>query len=108
MIKNAGFPAISLSEPITCRDLKLFDRTRYGRDEKASLSISQQYESAEQAEAFLDAYEASLNAAGFERVSPDTVGTYKAIAIYNEENNMYVAIDYFPDSAQVSFDFVAE
>ena len=108
MVKDAGFPAISLSEPISCRDLKLFDKTRYGKDEKASFTVSQQYESAEKAEAFLDAYEASLNAAGFERVSPETVGTYKAIAIYNEEKGMYVAIDYFPDDASVNFDFVAE
>ena len=107
MIEEAGFPVIRLEEPITCRDLKRYQKTRLGRDMKAYLTVSQTFESAEKAEEFLIAYEAALNAAGFDRVNPDNVGSLKAIAISNDDMSMYVGIDYFPEEGSVNFDFVA-
>ncbi|MBR3226989.1 MAG: hypothetical protein IKF68_00425 [Erysipelotrichaceae bacterium] len=108
MISAAGFPAITLKEPISCRDLKQFRKAQYGRDEKAFLTVSQTFESPEEAEAFLDAYEEALNAEGFDRTNPDNVGSNKSIAIANEEKGMYVGFDYFPEQAMVNLDFSAE
>lgn len=108
MVKDAGFPTISLNEPITCRDLRAFEKVRYGRNRKATFSISQHFESAEKAEGFLSAYEAALNAMGFDRENPAAVGSLKEIVIYNPEKEMYVGFDYYPDEAGIYFDFVAE
>ena len=108
MIADAGFPKVGLSEPITCRDLREFRKIRYGTDMKAYITVSQEYESAEKAEAFLSGLEAALNKDGFDRENPDVVGSLKQIVIYNEAKGMYVGIDYFPEQAQVNLDFVAE
>jgi len=108
MVRDAGFPTISLSEPITCRDLRTFEKVRYGRDRKATFTVSQEFESAEKAEAFLAALEEALNAEGFDRENPDVVGSLKQIVIYNPEKEMFVGIDYFPEQASVNLDFVAE
>ena len=108
MVKEAGFPTISLSEPITCRDLRAFEKVRYGRERKATFTVSQKFESAEKAEAFLAAYEEALNAEGFDRENPDVVGSLKQVVIYNPEKEMFVGIDYFPEQASVNLDFVAE
>ena len=107
-IAEAGFPKIGLTEPIACRDLRMFRKERYGYDEKAFITVSQEYESAEAAEAFLTAYEAALNELGFDRVNPENVGSLKQIAIANEEKGMFVALDYFPEQAAVYFEFCAE
>ena len=110
MIAAAGFPEIDLREPNESRDLARFYKVQYGMDLKTFLTVSQSYDSAEEAEAFLNAYEEKLNAAGFERVNPDNVGTLKNIAIYNEEKGMLVALDFFETEggASVNFDFKAE
>ncbi len=108
MIADAGFPGIGLSEPVTARDLRKFQKIRNGLDRKAYVTFSQQFESAEEAEAFLDAYEAALNEARFVRTNPENVGTLKQNAIWNEEKAMYVGIDYFPEEASVYFEFVAD
>ena len=108
LIAEAGFPTIRLQEPIVSRDLRNYQKTRLGRDMKSFLTVSQTFESAEEAEAFLNAYEAALNEAGFDRVNPDNVGSLKTIAISNEDLSMYVGIDYFPEEGSVNFDFVAD
>ncbi len=108
MISEAGFPKIDLHELISTRDMRMFQKSRYGRDMKAYIAVSQEFESAEKAEAFLSAYETALNGAGFDRVNPDNVGSLKTIAIANADLSMYVGIDYFPEQALVTFDFVSE
>ena len=108
MVRDAGFPTIRLSEPITCRDLRAFEKVRYGWERKATFTLSQHFESAEKAEEFLTAYEAALNVAGFDRENPDVVGSLKEFVLYNPEKEMYVGIDFFPDEAGVYMDFVAE
>ncbi|MBO4358206.1 MAG: hypothetical protein J5796_00205 [Erysipelotrichaceae bacterium] len=110
MVTDAGFPKIDLSEPISCRDLKEFQKTQYGFDRKAYFTVSQTFDSAEKAEAFLNAYETALNEAGFDRVNPDNVGSSKSIAISNADMDMYVGIDFFPgdDETIVNMEFVAD
>jgi hypothetical protein len=108
MIAEAGFPKVDLHEPISCRDLAAFYKVRYGVDRKAYVAVSQTFESPEKAEEFLEAYEKALNEAGFDRVNPDNVGSLKSIAIANEDLSMFVGIDYFPDQAMVSLDFIAD
>ena len=108
MIADAGFPKISLQEPISCRDLRSFQKTQYGRDRKAYLTVSQEFESAEKAEAFLDELEASMNEAGYDRFNPANVGSNKNIAIGDEEAGFYVGLDYYPDQALVMLEFVAD
>ncbi len=107
MISEAGFPKIDFQDPISTRDMKLFQKTRSGADMKAYVTVSQTFESAEKAEAFLSAYETALNEAGFDRVNPDNVGSLKPIVIANADLDMYVGFDYFPEQALVNFDFVA-
>ena len=62
----------------------------------------------DEAGAFFDAYEAALVDAGFGRVNPENVGTYKQIALYNEEKNMVVGIDFIEeeDGASIYYDFM--
>lgn len=108
LIADAGFPKISLHEPTGCRDLKLFQKTQYGRDRKAYITLSQEFASAQEAEKFLGDLEALLNEAGYDRENPANVGSNKQIAIVNEEKGAYVGIDYFPDQASVYFEFVAD
>ena len=108
MIADAGFPKISLNEPVDSRDLKLFQKVQYGKDVKAFITLGQEFETAEEAEAFLNGLETSLNEVGFDRINPGNVGSRKNIAIGNEEKGMYVGLDYFPDQAAVMLEFVAE
>ena len=75
---------------------------------KSYLTVSQTFSSAEEAEAFLNEYEAALNAEGFDRENPELLGSLKQVAIYNPEKEMYVGLDYFPEQFMVNFDFVAE
>ncbi|GEM_PF-3635744 len=73
------------------------------------LTVSQTYETVQEAEEVLNAYEEKLAAAGFERVNPDNVGSRKAIAIYNEDKDMLVGVDFYEQNgvAMVNFDFTA-
>ena len=79
-----------------------------GENLKAFVTVSKEFESAEEAEALLNDYEAALNEAGLDRTNPETVGSLKPIAIYNEDAGMYVGVDYFPEQALVNFEFCAE
>lgn len=109
MIKQAGFPEIDLNATISSRDLTQFEKAQYNREPKMYLTVSQTYETVQEAEAVLNAYEEKLTAAGFERVNPDNVGSRKAIAIYNEAENLLVGIDFYEQNggALVNFDFIA-
>lgn len=108
LIKAAGFPEVSLSEPLSCKDLKRFQKVQYGRDRLAHITVSQEFADAAEAEAFLEALEASLNAQSFDRTNPANVGSNKQIVIANEDAGKYVGIDYFPDQASVNLEFVAD
>ena len=108
-IKEAGFPDIEISENAACRDLRKYYKVKAGVDLDIYLTVGQEFASAEEAEAYLTKYEEKLTELGFGRVSPDTVGANKPIALYNEEKNMVLAIDYFKTEtgATVNMDFSA-
>lgn len=108
MITEAGFPSAGLEDPINARDLRMFAKTRYGLDLKAYVSLNKEFESAEAAEAFLNDYEAALNAIGFDRANPEMVGCNKPVAIASEDGSAFVGIDFFPETATVYLDFRAE
>ena len=109
MIKDAGFPEIDLKSPITARELKNFYKTRNDLDYSLYLTVSQEYETTAEAEEFLNKYEELLSAQGFERVNPEMAGSLKQTAIYNEEKDMLVGIDFLEqsDGVLVNFDFTA-
>ena len=110
LISQAGFPAVSLKEPISCRDLTRFEKVQYGRDMTAYITVSQTFDTVEEADEFLEQYEEKLNAAGFDRENPSVAGTNKAIAIYNEDKGMTVGIDFFEQNggALVNMEFQAD
>ena len=110
MIKDAGFPAIDLKAPITARDLRNFYKTRNNLDYKLYLALSQEFATVKEAEDLLGSYEELLSEQGYGRVSPDSVGSLKTTAIYNEDTGMLVGIDFFEQNggALVNFDFEAE
>ncbi len=94
LIRDGGFPEMKLTDYITCRNLKQFAKVQYNVDYKTYLIISKTFETVKEAEDFLTDYESSLNAQGFDRVSPAEAGTNKQIAIYNEEKDMLVGVDF--------------
>ncbi|MBQ6333875.1 MAG: hypothetical protein IJI46_02240 [Erysipelotrichaceae bacterium] len=109
LVTSIGFPAIKFSEPIACRDLTEFAKVRNGMDMYGYYTISQTFKNGEEAEKYLSDYEAALNEMGFDRVNPENVGSLKSVALYNEEKNMLVGIDYFnqENDALVNMDFEA-
>lgn len=107
LIKAAGFPAIELKDPAEGRDLRKYAKARMDSDMDVYVTFSQKYATVEEAGAVFDAYEAALTDAGFGRVSPENVGCYKSIAIYNEDTGMLVGIDVFEEGegASIYFEF---
>jgi len=110
LLAGVGFPAIDLREPITCRDLVKNQKLTCDVDFKLFLTISQIFDTVEEAENFLNDYEAALTAAGFDRSSPEFVYSNKPVKIYNEEADMMVAIDLVEQANNVfvGFDFWAK
>jgi hypothetical protein len=110
LISEAGFPTIDLNDPITCRTMDEYMKVQYNLDYKLYLAFDQTFATMEEAENWLNAYEAKLNEAGFERVNPSEVGSRKENALYNEEKNMVVGIDVTEqeNNTLVNFDFTAE
>lgn len=106
-VLEAGFPEISFSGDVFCRDIARYYKMVSGFD-GMYLSVSQPFDSQEEAEAFLDAYTAALEDADYYYTSPDSVGSLKQFVYYLEEQEQYFAFDYFPeeDSALVNIDFV--
>lgn len=109
LIKDGGFPEMELTDNISCRDLKKFASAQYGLDYKAYLTLSKFFETAAEAEEFLGSYESRLNDAGFDRTSPAVAGTNRQIAIYNEERDMVVGVDFTEQNggALVNLEFKA-
>ena len=108
MISAAGFPAIDLKDPAFGRDLRKYAKARTDQDMNIYLAFNQSFATVDEAGAFFDAYEAALVDAGFGRVNPENVGSYKQIALYNEEKNMVVGIDFIEeeDGASIYYDFM--
>ena len=108
MISAAGFPVIDLKDPAFGRDLRKYAKARTDQDMNIYLAFNQSFATVDEAGAFFDAYEAALVDAGFGRVNPENVGSYKQIALYNEEKNMVVGIDFIEEEegASIYYDFM--
>ena len=110
MIAEAGYPKITLREPLGARDLVQYWKAQHDVDLEIYLALSQQFDTVEEADKFLSDYEALLLDEGFGRVNPDNVGSLKQIAIYNDEMDMLVGVDFFElddGGAEIYFDFKA-
>ena len=109
-ISEAGFPEIAFTEPLSAKDLTLFEKAQYGKDDKLFMTVSKTFETSEEAENFLNAYEEKLNAAGYERVNPSETGSLKSVVLLNEDGNMLVGVDFFEQSSgtMVNMDFEAK
>lgn len=109
MIKEAGYPEIHLDENLYSHDTRAYVKSKTGVDYRLCLEIDEFFQSAEEAERFLDEYEALLKAAGFERIPHDEAATTRPIAIYNSEKDMLVGIQLVPngENTMVSFEFKA-
>ena len=108
-IGEAGFPEITFTEPISAKDLTLFEKAQYGKDDRLFMAVSKTFETSEEAENFLNAYEEKLNAAGFERVNPSETGSLKNVVLLNEDGSMLVGVDFFEQSSgtMINMDFEA-
>jgi len=110
-LTKEGFPALDLTDPVTARDLRKFEKVQYGRDIKVYFTLGLEFGSAEEAGSFFDSYESALTEAGFGRVSPENVNCRKSIAIYNEDTGMLVGVDLIENSdgsVLINYDFIVE
>ncbi|MBR3059760.1 MAG: copper amine oxidase N-terminal domain-containing protein [Oscillospiraceae bacterium] len=107
-LAEAGFPEIGLEAYSTCRDFKLFHKTMYGLDNQLDLSLSLDFETAEEAEAFLDEYITFLRDENdFEIMNPDTINMDKAIAYGKEVDGslLVFGLNYQPETTLASIAF---
>ena len=109
MISDAGIPVPAFTDDILCRDISRYSYYTRGFDGAIYLSVSQPFGSAGEAEEYLNDYVSVLEENGYERENPENVGSLKQNCYYNEEEEKYVAFDYFPsdDSALINLDFVS-
>ncbi len=108
LLKKLGFPEIHMTGNVDFRDKRLSEMYSAGKVFKAFYQATQYFASQQEAEAFLDAYAAVADKAGYERVVPASVESSCANVLYNEKTNMYVGIDVYPtpdNGAQVDFVF---
>ena len=103
-----GFPEVEFPGEVVCRD-----NTRYRYEvsefQGLFLLIYQEFETTEQAEAFLNALVPSLDEQGYLMMDPDKLSSQKAFLYFNEELAKYVAFDLIPeaDSTSVNMEFVS-
>ena len=108
-LTGEGYPALDITDPISARDLRKFEKVQFGADYKAYFTLGLSFDSVDEAGSFFDSYESALTDAGYGRVSPDTVGGNKPIAIYNEDTGMLVSVDFIENgdgSALINYDFI--
>lgn len=109
MIADAGIPAPSLDGDIFIRNILPYHQ--YVRGFKGTLYLSGfvPFESVDAADKWLTDYVAVLDEADFLNVDPDSIGTRKNNAFYNEELDKFVSFNLLPteDGASVSIDFVS-
>ena len=108
LLAEHGLPAADIHGDIACRD-----QTRYhyviGQFRGLFLFLYQPFDSAGEAEAFLDDYTALLDEEGYLPMDPQKLGSQRQFLFFNEELAKYVAFDFFPgdDGATVNFEFVS-
>ena len=84
-LKEAGFPEISLAAYDSCRDFVKFQKTMYGQDYPLDLSPSFEFETSDDAAAFLDSYISVLkDDNSFDITNPAEVNMNKPMAYVKE------------------------
>ena len=107
-LAEAGFPEIGLEAFSSCRDFQKFQKTMYGQDYKMDLSLSLAFDSAEEAEAFLDQHIAFIRDENdFEVINPATVNMDKQVAYGKEIGGelLVFGLNYNQDAALASLEF---
>ena len=109
ILGEAGFPEFDMAAFTFGRNLKKFEKVMFGRDYESSIMAAMDFETTEEAEAFLDAFVASLEDDGFLRVPPSDLGSNKNNGYTNEDTGLGVGFDFYPaqdgNKAQIYFDF---
>ena len=108
MVEGFGIPAADLSGDVGGRNQAKY---RYEITGFTGLFVTatQYFNSSAEAEAFLDAYAARLQEAGYEMTDPQKVASARMFLFLNLDEAKYVGFDYFPgdDGASVLFEFFA-
>ncbi len=108
LLKAHGLPETDIHGDIGARD-----HTRYhyniSQFNGLFLTVYQPFESAQEAEAFLNAYVAELDELDYYYTNPQKVGSNRSFLYLNEDIRKYVAFDYFPSAngATVFFELVS-
>ncbi len=109
ILSKAGFPEIDFTSFVSGRDTGRFEKTMYGRDYAPSVSLSWRFDTAEEAESFLDTYVGLLEEDDFLRVPASDLGSSKQNGYTNEAKGLGVAFDFLPaeDNTEtfIYFDF---
>ena len=81
----------------------------YGREFGEAVSLTMRYDTAEEADGFLNQYVGTLEEQGFLRVPPSDLGSNKNNGYTNLETGTGVAFDFFPGEdggeTYINFDF---
>ena len=106
-LAEAGFPEIALDHCNSGRDQRKFQKTMYGRDLPLELSLSFKFETAAEAEAFLEQYISALQDASFDVTPPASVEIGKSRAYSKEEGSVILifAFDYTEGSTEIPIEF---
>ena len=108
LLAEHGLPETDIHGEIGARDT-----TRYyyviSSFSGLHLLVYQPFDTAQEAEAFLDTYVAQLDEQGYLMMDPQKLGSQRQFLYFNEELAKYVAFDYFAeeDGASVNFEFVS-
>ena len=108
LLEEHNLPKTDIHGDIACRD-----HTRYhyivGDFKGLFLMVYQPFESAEEAEKFLDAYVPTLDEQGYLSTDPQKLGSQRNFLYFNEELKKYVAFDFIPEEngANVNIEFVS-
>ena len=107
LVVASGFPTFDEDKLSSCRDMRKFQKTMYGRDTDLDYSMSFTFDTIADAQSFLDSYIGALRDDSFDITSPSSAEVNKAMAYVKEtEEKLYVfALDYTGDSSQAFIEF---
>ncbi len=105
---DAGFPAPDLDAFDTCRDFRKFRKTMFGQDFQLELALSMAFETAEEAEEFLEGYIETLQEEyGFDVENPEVAEIDKPVVYTREsgEDLLIVGFAYEEGWTSVNIEF---
>lgn len=107
-LADTGFPVIDLSACEACKDHREFAKAMYDQDYRMDLLLYLTFETADEAEAFLDSYIRFIrDENGFDITNPEQVSMGRAIAYSKEVDGslLVVGLNYQPESTMASVEF---